>query len=238
MSNPISPASDSIKNYILKSLPEEDLERLRTHLVPVDLPRGEIIFEADGAIADVYFPNDSMISVVATTASGQSAEAGVIGSEGFGGTEALLGNPKSLNELIIQLPGTGYRAPVDAVIEEFQRAGAFQKAALEFIRAMMSQMSQTTLCNRLHIAEQRLAKWLLMCHDRSPSDVLPLTHEFTALMLGSNRVSVTQSAIRLQEQGFIKYSRGRISIVDRKGLESYACECYSRIRNQYKYLES
>ncbi|HEV7700981.1 MAG TPA: Crp/Fnr family transcriptional regulator [Pyrinomonadaceae bacterium] len=138
-----------------------------------------------------------------------------------------------MNRNIIQLAGTGHRIEISIVRKEFYRAGTFQRQVLNFTRALMSQMSQTALCNRLHSAEKRLAKWLVSCHDRSTSDVLDLTQEFVALMLGSNRVTLTTAAGQLQDGGAIKYKRGQITVIDRDILESLSCTCYSRIKSSY-----
>jgi hypothetical protein len=177
-----------------------------------------------------------MISVVAMSDAGQSAECGVIGWEGVGGFEALLGYPTALNRHLIQLGGDGHRGDVRVMQQHFAAGREFQKLILACVREKMVEMSQTALCNRVHVAEKRLAKWLLMCHDRSTSDEMRITQEFSALMLGTNRVSVTQAAQVLQERGLIRYSRGRLTILDRKDLEEYACECYARIRTEFDRL--
>ena len=197
------------------------------------MPHGMLIYESEEQIRKIYFPNDSVISVVSTTEGGQSAEAGLIGAEGMSGVEAMLDGPIAINREIVQLPGNGYCADLDAVKNEFARGGVFQEASLFFTRVILAQMSQTTLCNRLHVAEQRLAKWLLMCRDRAPGDTLNITQEFAALMLGTNRVTLTQAAGQLQDNGFIEYRRGVVTIRDRAGLEGYACECYSKIKDEY-----
>lgn len=196
-----------------------------------------IVNEADEPIRQIYFPDNAVVSVVSTTEAGQSAEAGLIGSEGMTGVEAMLNGPAAINRHIVQLPGDGYRGELADVKAEFLRGGAFQATALVFTRAMLAQMSQTALCNRLHVADQRLAKWLLMCRDRAVGDTMNITQEFAALMLGTNRVTLTQAAGLLQDKGFIEYRRGVVTIRDRKGLEAHACECYSRIKEEYdRYL--
>jgi len=229
----MSSPKDLTQNLIIASLPPPDQERLNPHFEQVELVHGKILFEQDDPIDYMYFPTRGMISVVTTTPSGQTAEVGVIGREGVGGIEGILEDGRAaLNRQMVQLPGEGFRIKSVAVKAEFDRAGAFQKAALSFTRGMMAQMGQTALCNRLHTAEQRLAKWLLMCHDRNLGDVMAITQEFAAIMLGSNRTSVTIAAGNLQDKGFIEYSRGRIKMLDRKGLEKFSCECYERIRTE------
>jgi len=226
------------ENFILRSLSPADIERVESYLVRVDLPHGLTLNETQEPIEHLYFPNDAVISVVSGTESGQSAEAGLVGREGLAGVEALLNGPIALHRQIIQLPGDGYRAELEAMRAEFAIGGAFHAAILLFTRSLLAQMSQTALCNRMHIAEQRLAKWLLMCRDRASSDVLGITQEFAAMMLGSNRVTLTQAAGQLQEHGLIEYRRGNITIVDRKGLEKQACECYSRIKEEYERYQT
>jgi CRP-like cAMP-binding protein len=226
-------AKTTTKNQILNAIPSAAWARMDEYLEYIDLPQGKLIYEAEEPIELVYFPDIAIVSVVSTTASGESAEAGLIGLEGMTGVEALFDGPLALNREIVQLPGHGYRAHLSKIKEEFAQGGPFQAAVLIFTRSMLGQMSQTALCNRLHVAEQRLAKWLLMVRDRAETDVLPITQEFAALMLGANRVTLTQAAGQLQDNGFIEYKRGVITIRDRQGLEGYACDCYERIRSEY-----
>ncbi|MGI8493727.1 MAG: Crp/Fnr family transcriptional regulator [Pyrinomonadaceae bacterium] len=228
----------STRNLILNSLPDENFARLLPDLEQVHLTLGQVIFRAEEPIEYVYFPNNSMISVIANTVNGQSAEVGVIGYEGIIGIDVLMGSNMTLNDNIIQLANSALRIKTAAVQKEFKRADAFHDSVLRFIRLMMIQISQTALCNRLHSVEERLARWLLMCHDRSPTDNLNLTQEFLAVMLGSNRATVTLSALTLQNIGYIKYSRGRITITDRPGLESFACDCYQTVKTEYDRSQS
>jgi CRP-like cAMP-binding protein len=179
-----------------------------------------------------------MVSVIATTSDGQCAEVGVIGREGIVGVDVLLGVDSTSNESTIQLSDGALRIKTEAVRKEFNKGGAFQKLSLLYIHALMMQISQTALCNRLHTIEQRLARWLLMCHDRSAADELTLTQEFLSIMLGVNRPTVTTSALVLQGGGFIKYTRGKITVLDREGLEDFACDCYDVVRPEYDRLPS
>ncbi|MCU1290075.1 MAG: hypothetical protein JWN60_2304 [Acidobacteria bacterium] len=226
----------STKNYILDALPAEEYERLRPHLERVELSLGEVIYHPDERIKYVYFPEDAMNSVIATTPEGESAEAGVIGREGIVGIAVLMGVDSTPNECLIQLAGSALRIKTEQVKKAFNEGGVFQEETLRFIHALMMQISQTALCNRIHVIEQRLTRWLLMCHDRSDSDTLTLTQEFLAVMLGTNRPSVTTTAIALQSAGFIKYSRGKITIIDREGLEDFACDCYQVVKPEYDRL--
>ena len=221
------------ENRILKSLPPEDLERLRPMLERVTLPRGEVLYRPEQAIPHVYFPDRSMISVVAYTENGQGAEVAVIGNEGATGLDVILGSDNAAHEHITQLPDGALRIKAADIRAEFARGGALNDELLSFTRKLIVQISQTALCNRLHTTEKRLSRWLLMCHDRCDSDVMHLTQEFISIMLGSNRTTVTMTAIELQNAGFISYSRGTLTIVDRKGLEAFTCSCYQTITAAY-----
>ncbi len=226
----------SSNNFILNSLKGDDLERLLPYLEPVELPQGKMLYDVDDRIRYLYFLNNGMISVVNVGGDGVQTEVGVIGREGFSGVEGLLGDVSSINRQMIQLPGDGYRARIEPLQDEMLRAGAFQQMTHKLMRAGLAQIGQTSLCNRLHKNEERLAKWLLMCHDRFDGDMLPITHEFAAIMLGANRTSVTQAAGQLQDKGLITYSRGKVRVTDRPGLEAYSCECYRKIAAEYARL--
>ena len=225
-----------INNLVLQGIGADARAQMSAAFEELHLEHGRVLYQAEDTIDYLYFPEDSMISVVTTTRAGQTAEAGVIGFEGFSGLEGLLYGGPSFNLHIVQLAGRAHRVRKDEIKREFDRGGDVQKAALRFTRALMSQFSQTALCNRIHTAEKRLAKWLLSCHDRAPGDVMYLTQEFIATMLGANRTSVTVAAGELQDAGYIDYRRGKITMLDRDGLESYSCECYARIRKEYASL--
>ena len=224
------------KNHILNALPDEDYHRLHKHLEEVQLTLGQVLYRPEEPIKYVYFPNDSMNSVIATTSDGQCAEVGVIGREGICGVDVLIGVDSTSNQNIIQLPDGALRISTETIRAEFKRGGAFQDLALLYIHALIMQISQTALCNRLHSVEQRLARWLLMSHDRSATDELSLTQEFLSIMLGVNRPSVSNSAVLLQSGGFIKYTRGKITLLDREGLEDFACDCYDIVKPEYDRL--
>ena len=198
-------------------------------LTPVELPHGLILYGPDEPIEYVYFPNDSMISVVAMTSDGQCVESCVIGREGMAGINVLMGVDSMPNENIIQLADGALRMSTAAVRRDFNRGGAFQILLLRFMHALMCQIGQTTLCNRLHVNDERLTRWLLLCNDRPETNELKLTQEFLSIMLGAQRATVTMSAIALQNAGFIKYSRGIITIIDREELENFTCDCYQSV---------
>lgn len=225
--------SFSSKNHILKALPAESIKRLHPHLERVDLPLGKSLYRPYEPIMHIYFPENSMASIVANTAGGQSTEIGVVGREGAVGLDALMGVDSSPHECMIQIANSGYRIPTAVIREEFKLCGPVHDLLLRFVNKLMAQIGQTTLCNRLHTLDERLSRWLLMCHDRVEGDQLDLTQEFLAIMLGVTRVSVTLSASSLQTIGYIKYNRGHITVVDREGLEDSACECYQVVKKVY-----
>lgn len=224
------------KNHILNALPDEDYNRIHLHLEPVHLTLGQIIYRPDEPISHVYFPGSAMASIIATTADGQSAEIGVIGREGMVGIDVLMGVNSTPYETIIQISDGALRIGTEIIRKEFKENATFNKLLLRFMHAFLVQVGQTALCNRLHSIEQRLSRWLLMCHDRAETDKLKLTQEFLSIMLGVNRPSVTVAAITLQSAGFIKYSRGNITILDRAGIEDFACDCYQIVKKEYAGL--
>ena len=221
------------KNYILNVLPDQDYARLLPDTEQVELASGAVIYRADQPITHVYFPHTAMISIVTNTSDGQSIEAGIIGWEGMAGVEVLMQVDSTSNDSMVQIPNGAIRINTKAIREEFDRGGALQTITLRYIHALMLQISQTALCNRLHSLEQRLSRWLLMCRDRTGTDEIRLTQEFLSIMLGVNRPSVTLAAITMQSGGYIKYSRGKIKILDVKGLEKFACECYRAVKKTW-----
>jgi len=223
----------STKNRILNALPTEEYERLLPDLEPVELFLGQYLYRAEDTIRHVYFPSDAVVSIVATTTEGQSVEIGVIGREGMVGMEILMGSDSTLNDHLVQDASSALRISTAAIREEFKRGGVLHDSLLHFTRLLMTQIGQTALCNRLHTIEERLSRWLLLCRDRAGTNELQLTQEFLATMLGTNRASVTIAAIALQSAGYIKYSRGHITIIDGKGLEDFTCECYKIVKTEY-----
>lgn len=201
------------------------------------MPFGQNIYKPHEPVRHVYFPHNAMISIVANTAEGESVEVGVIGREGMAGVPALIGaDGISPHESMVQLADSGMRMRAEVAREEFKRGGAFQDLLLRFMQAKNVQIARSAACNRLHTVEERLARWLLMTHDRAASDELPLTQEFIAMMLGCRRAGITSAAITLQGDGLISYQRGHITILDRAGLEDFTCECYSIVKAEYDRL--
>jgi CRP-like cAMP-binding protein len=217
-------------------MPEDQYRAIARFLVPVDMPLGMQLCVPQTAIEYCYFPVAGLISVDALTASGESVEVGVIGREGMSGVYGLLGHQQGAHSVIMQGPGAGFRVRMGLVKDEFLKGGVFAQLVHSFVYMQMVQMGQSVLCNRLHAVESRMARWMLTAGDRIQSDNLQLTQEFLAQMLGSRRSTVTVSAGNLQREGLIDYTRGRVRIVDRPGLEAKACECYSIVRSTYDTL--
>lgn len=226
------------ENRILAALPPEEYKRLAPHLEFVQLSHGEILYQTGAAIEHVYFPTNALISLVSRLTDGASVEVGVIGYEGVIGFSLLLGVDKSPHETMAQIPGGAIRMNAETLLAEAKYGGALQTFMLRFIQATLLQVSQVVACNSLHSIEQRLARWLLMAHDRCDSDEFLLTQEFISLMLGVRRAGVTMAALTLQERRFIHYTRGHITILNRAGLEEVVCECYGIIKAEFDRLLS
>jgi CRP-like cAMP-binding protein len=222
-----------VDNHLLSSLPSDVRERLEPHLEHLNAELNKRIYGPYEEIAHVYFPINSMASIVASTESGEMAEVGVVGREGAVGVDIAMGANNSPHRSMFQIAGTAYRMSGSEFEKEFKRNGDFHNRILNFVQKLYAQVSQTTLCNRLHHVEERLPRWLLMCHDRIDGDILPLTQDCIALMLGASRVSITLAAKDLQTIGYIKYVRGKITVLDREGLEDGACECYNIVKREY-----
>jgi CRP-like cAMP-binding protein len=217
-------------NRLLASLPVEDYQRLLPNLKPVTFALGDVIYESQGQMEYVYFPTSSHVSLLYTMIDGSTAEVGLVGNEGVVGIALFMGGDTTPNRAIVQGTGDAFRMPARVMLEEFRRGGAFQLSLLRYTQALITQISQTAVCNRLHSTEQRLSRWLLMTHDRAQRDDLQMTHQFISHMLGLQRESVSITAHRLQDQGAISYTRGHIRILDRQLLEECACECYQVVK--------
>jgi CRP-like cAMP-binding protein len=220
------------ENRLLAALPVKERERLRPHLKEVPLPFKQSIYQLDEPIQHVFFPLSGLCSIISTTDEGASVEVGIVGREGMIDVSVLLGSDRPPYEIIVQGEGRAVRMAADVLKEEFGRGGALQRLLLRYVEASMVQFSQIGACNNLHPVNERLARWLLMVHDRVGRDELPLTQEFIAMMMGVRRAGVTEAAGALQEADIIEYTRGHIHILNRKKLEAASCECYRIIRNE------
>ena len=228
MSNPPRPA-----NKILRALPHEEFERLRPKLRDVSFDIGKIVYQAEEPIESVYFINHGIISWLATLEDGNTVEAGVIGNEGLAGMSVLLGADSTPNQALCQSDVHALRISRAEMITEFRRNEKLNALILRFLHSMFTQVAQTAACNRLHTLDQRLARWLLMTHDRTDGDRFPLTQEFLSRMLGVRRAGVSVAANSLKQSGLIDYHRGNIRIVNREGLEGLSCECYEIVQQEY-----
>ena len=219
-----------VGNKILLAISDSDYRSLRPHLEYVSLPNHLVLHEAGAKIESAYFPNQGMISLVVVMKDGKTAEAGIVGNEGFTGTLAAVGLSRSTLHAVVQVTGDGFRVEVGALQKTLESAPHLQRILSRYAAVRGMQVAQTAACNRLHDIEQRLARWLLMTQDRVDSGSLLITHDFLATMLGTDRPSVSLAAGALQKKKLIEYTRGAVKIVNRKQLEEAACECYGVIR--------
>jgi CRP-like cAMP-binding protein len=219
-----------VSNRILLSISDRDYSSLRPHLEYVSLPDHLILHEAGVKLEFAYFPNQGLISLVVVMKDGGTAEAGIVGNEGFTGTMAAVGLSRSPLQAVVQITGDGFRVGIEALQNALVSAPPFQLILSRYAAIRGMQVAQTAACNRLHDIEQRLARWLLMTQDRVDSASLPITHDFLATMLGTDRSSVSLAASGLQKKKVIEYTRGAVKIVNRKKLEASACECYGVIQ--------
>jgi CRP-like cAMP-binding protein len=224
------------KNRLLAALPPEEYGRILPHLGHVSFALGEVVYESGGRMEHIYFPTTAIVSLLYTMENGSSAEMGVAGNEGLVGIALFMGGDTTPNRAVVQGAGGAVRMKAGLLRDEFGRGGPFQRLLLRYTQALITQMSQTAVCNRLHTLEQQLCRWLLLMRDRLDSDELVMTQELIANMLGVRREGVTVAAGRLQEQGLISYVRGRIQLLDRRGLEATVCECYRVVRDEYDRL--
>ena len=219
----------SAANHLLDALPVAERTVLMSQLRPAHLIVKTVLFDPGQPIESVYFPLDGVISLVTPLADGNIVEVATIGNEGIVGVPLVAGGSLAVRA-ISQVGGRSLRMDARAFATEFERLDGFRSLVQRYIQALFGQISQAAACNRLHSNEERLSRWLLMSHDRVGTDTFPITHEFLGQMLGSRRATVTLSAGLLQAAGLIKYHRGRVTIVDREGLESVSCECYALIK--------
>src|SRR5580704_1653119 len=219
-----------VSSLILLSISDSDYASLRPHLEYVSLPNHLVLHEAGGKLEFAYFPNRGLISLVVVMKDGKTAEAGIVGNEGFTGTLAAVGLSRSPLHTVVQITGDGFRVEVGALQNTLESAPHLQLMLSRYAAIRGMQVAQTAACNRLHDIGQRLARWLLMTQDRVHSGSLPITHDFLATMLGTDRPSVSLAAGVLQRRGIIEYTRGAVKVVNRKNLEDVACECYAVIR--------
>ena len=226
---------DPIQNQLLAALPADDRQRWLPQLEEVQLPLGEVLYESGSTLSHVYFPTNSIVSLLYVMENGASAEIAVVGHEGIVGVSLFMGGESTPSRAVVQSAGQGYRLPAETIKEEFKRAPVLH-LLLRYTQALITQMAQTAVCNRHHSLDQQLCRWLLLSLDRLQTSELVMTQELIANMLGVRREGVTEGALKLQKAGLIRYSRGRISVLDRAGLEQRSCECYAVVKKEYDRL--
>lgn len=229
LARPIEP----VENRLLAALSPDDYDRLRPNLQQVSFSLGEVVYEFGGRLDYVYFPTTSIVSLLYTMENGSSAEMGLTGNDGVVGIALFMGGGTMPNRAVVQSAGGAIRLRAKVLKDEFSLGGKFQHLLLRYTQALITQISQTAVCNRLHSVEQQLCRWLLLSHDRLKSDELIMTQELIADMLGVRREGVTVAAGHLQDAGAISYVRGRIQILDRQKLEDTVCECYQVVKDEF-----
>jgi len=231
-----TPPQSPNQNQLLAALPTAEFERIAPHLELIAMPLGDVLYESGGQMQYVYFPTTAIVSLHYVTESGASSEIAGVGNEGVLGISLFMGGNTTPSRAIVQTAGHGYRLQARLLMEEFNRGGVLQHLLLRYTQALMTQVSQTAVCNRHHAVEQQLCRWLLLTLDRLPSNELTMTQELIASMLGVRREGITEAAGRLQQAGCIRYRRGHITVLDRSGLESRVCECYAVVKKEHDRL--
>ncbi|MEO8718077.1 MAG: Crp/Fnr family transcriptional regulator [Burkholderiales bacterium] len=226
------------QNHLLAAMPAAEFERIAAHLELVPMPLGEMLYEPGGQLQHAYFPTTSIVSLHYVTESGASAEIAGVGHEGIVGISLFMGGDTTPSSAVVQTAGHAYRLERRLLKQEFDRGGPVPRLLLRYTQALITQMTQTAVCNRHHTVEQQLCRWLLVTLDRVPSGQLVMTQELVASMLGVRREGVTEAAGKLQHAGFIRYRRGQIAVIERSGLESRACECYAVVKTEFDRLLS
>ena len=225
-----------IRNRLLSGLPVEEFKRIRPHVERVQLEQRDLVFDPEVPITHVYFPETAIISLVSKLKSGGVVEVGTAGCEGMAGLPVFLAGDTSSIQAFAQIPGIAVRMETEAFVRLASPPGAFHRMLLRYTQAFLTQVAQTAACNGAHLVEERCARWLLMTHDRVAGNDFQLTHEFLAFMLGVRRAGVTVAMRALQDRHLVQYSRGKVRIVDRKGLEAMSCECYRVVRAHFERL--
>lgn len=224
------------QNHLLAALPKETLERIAPNLVPAMMPLGDVLYESGGPLHNVYFPTTAIASLHYVMENGASAEIAGVGNEGVVGISLFMGGNTTTSRATVCTGGHGYRLKASVMMEEFDRGGPMMRLMLRYTQALITQMSQTAVCNRHHSMEQQMSRWLLLTLDRLPEQELIMTQELIASMLGVRREGITETAGELQRAGLISYRRGHITVLDRAGLETRACECYDVVKKEFLRL--
>jgi len=229
-------SSTAPRNRLLAAMSPDDFARLQPHLVAAELPFREVLHAPGMPVTAIYFPETGYVSMIAYMEDGDGAEVGLIGNEGMVGLPVLLGADNDDIEAMVQSPGTALTIETQAFRRILDELPAFRTLLLRYALVHHGQVARTAACNGRHHTDQRLARWLLMAHDRSEGDEFPMTHEFLSMMLGVRRAGITVAAGQLQKAGYLRYERGRITVTDRAGLEAATCECYGIVRRSYERM--
>lgn len=227
---------DPRKNHLLATLPDAEWRRWLPQLESVDMPLGQVLYESGSTLSHVYFPTTAIVSLLYVMENGSSAEIAVVGNEGIVGISLFMGGESTPSRAVVQSAGQGWRLQAQMMKDEFNRAGPVLHLLLRYTQALITQMAQTAVCNRHHSLDQQLCRWLLLSLDRLQGNELVMTQELIANMLGVRREGVTEGALKLQKAGLIRYARGRITVLDREGLERRTCECYAVVKKEYERL--
>ena len=224
------------KNHLLAALAGEQWQRWQPLLEHVEMPLGHVLYESGKTLSHIYFPTTSIVSLLYVMENGASAEIAVVGNEGLVGVSLFMGGGSTPSRAVVQSAGHGFRLKAKAMKDEFDKGGPVLHLLLRYTQALITQMAQTAVCNRHHTLDQQLCRWLLLSLDRLECSELVMTQELIANMLGVRREGVTEGATKLQKAGLITYTRGRIKVLDRPGLEKRACECYAVVKKEYDRL--
>jgi CRP-like cAMP-binding protein len=223
-------------NHLLAALPEAAWHRWSEQLESIEMPLGQVLYESGDTLSHVYFPTTAIVSLLYVMENGASAEIAVVGNEGLVGISLFMGGESTPSRAVVQSAGWGFRLKSQVLKEEFNQTGPVLHLLLRYTQALITQMAQTAVCNRHHSLDQQLCRWLLLSLDRLQNNELVMTQELIANMLGVRREGVTEGALKLQADGLIRYARGRITILDRAGLERRTCECYAVVKREYDRL--
>jgi CRP-like cAMP-binding protein len=228
-----SQKNDAHSNQLLGALEPDSRKRVNPHLEPIKFKLGDIVCEAGGLLKHAYFPQGAVLSLLTVLENGSAIETANIGREGAFGLFAAMYSRASFNRCLVQLEGGMVRCPIELLQSEFTRSEHVRDLFVSYSETLLSQVQQTVACNAMHSTEEKMCRWLLMMHDRAEGELLTYTHEFLSHMLGANRKSVTLAAQSMQTAGLITYRRGKIQILDRRGLEKASCECYAIVRKRF-----
>lgn len=232
----MEPTPDPRQNWLLAALADAEWDRFEQHLQPATLPLGAVLYDPGSTPTHVFFPTTAIVSLLYVMEDGASAEIAVVGNEGLVGISLFMGGHSTSSQAVVQAAGQGFRLDAGIMLQEFNRSGAVMHLLLRYTQALITQMAQTSVCNRHHSLDQQLCRWLLLTLDRLRSNELVMTQDLLSNILGVRRASISDAAGRLQKDGLIRYERGRITVLDRPGLERRSCECYAVVKKEYDRL--